>query len=142
MSTECLWKTTGGGNAWPDAEEMLHRSDAILELECNALTCRMGDQNMVATCPQWYDRMEDKDFKTEGSLITQRRAGCGDASARRNAGGNPGGWLMPVCPLNTYSNNVVRTENSVCAPRHQAFMNQTRRGTGTHKDSARTRPGF
>ncbi len=66
----------------------------------------------------------------ETALLRAYRAGCGDAAARRNAVHSSGGWLLGVCP-DTYANNVVATAGAVCAPRHQAFMNHTRRSTGS-----------
>ena len=137
-----MWRTTGGGQDWPDKRELLYESDAVLKAQTDVLERRLGAQNAVATCPQWHDQLEDKDFAAEGSLITARRAGCADMSVRRHGAVGIGGWQQTVCPLNTNANNVVRTARSVCAPRHQAFMNQTRRGTGTSPDVARRRPGL
>lgn len=136
-----MWKTTGGGQEWPDKHERMPESDAVLKAQTDALERRLGAQNAVATCPQWHDQLEDKDFGAESTLLTARRAGCADMSVRRHAI-DVGGWQQTVCPLNTYANNVVRTDTSVCAPRHQAFMNLTRRGTGTTPEVARRRPGL
>ena len=137
-----LWKSPGDRAPWADAHEMLPHSDHVLNREIGRLNFRLGAQNRVATCPQWHDQLEDKDFAAEGGLITQVRAGCGDPSSRRHdAAIVPTGWLAGVCPTDTYANNVVRTETSVCAPKHQAFMNQTRRGTGTAADHAAAHGG-
>lgn len=128
-----MWKTTGGGCAWPDQNPLVAESDRILCWETKVVDRRLGNQNLVATCPQWHDQLTDKDAAVEGALLTARRAGCGDASARRSGAAVPaGGWLLPVCP-DTYANNVVSTGAAVCAPRHQAFMNHTRRSTGTRR---------
>lgn len=127
-----MWKTTGGGQAWPDAASRLRVSDDVLCWESAALERRLANQNVVATCPAWHDQLTDKDAAVEGQLLTARRAGCGDASARRSGASVPaGGWLLPVC-ADTYANNVVAAapDGAVCAPRHQAFMNHTRRQTG------------
>jgi hypothetical protein len=126
-----MWKTTGGGCAWPDQAPLIGESDKILCWESKVVDRRLGNQNLVATCPQWHDQLTDKDAAVEGDLLTARRAGCGDASARRSGTTVPaGGWMMTVCP-DSYANNVVTTGTAVCAPRHQAFMNHTRRNTGS-----------
>ncbi len=125
-----MWKTTGGGQAWPDREPLLAESDRVLCWEYKVLERRLNNQNAVATCPQWHDQLDDKDAARETALLRAYRAGCGDAAARRNAVHSSGGWLLGVCP-DTYANNVVATAGAVCAPRHQAFMNHTRRSTGS-----------
>lgn len=135
-----MWKTTGGGQAWPDREPLIAESDRVLCWETKVLDRRLSNQNLVATCPQWHDQLDDKDAARETALLRAYRAGCGDASARRNAVSAEGGWLLGVCD-DTYANNVLSSRlgprDAVCAPRHQAFMNHTRRGTGA--TPARTR---
>jgi len=126
-----MWKTTGGGDPWPDRQSLLKLSDDVLCRERVILDQRLGAQNAVDTCLAYIDRSENKDFATETFLLTARRAGCGNPEERRN-GGTAGSWLLPVCPVSSFANNVVpAADGSVCAPRHQAFLNQTRRGTGT-----------
>lgn len=128
-----MWKTEGGGSAWPDARELVRTSDDILCRQNGILSSRLATQNSVATCPQWYDQLTDKDPLAEGSLLRAYRAGCGDASARRNDASQlvATGWQLPVCD-DTYANNVVASSTgAICAPRHQAFMNHTRRNTGS-----------
>jgi len=116
----------------------MEESDHVLCNQISRIDSEYAAQNARETCTQWHDLREDKDFLAEGQLLVARRAGCGDVSARANSGPE-GGWLMSVCPVPTYANQVVGSNGLVCAPRHQAFMNQTRRGTGT--DSSATRRG-
>ena len=125
-----MWKTTGGGQPWPDAVPRLPISDHILCDETKRLDLAWAKLNAERTCPQWLDQSENKNFDLEGQLVTATRAGCADPSARRN-NGIEGGWYMSVCPVPTYKNNVLLTDKGICAPRHQSFLNQTRRGTGT-----------
>ena len=126
-----MWKTSGGGEPWPDRQSLIGVSDDILCRERVILDQRLGAQNAVDTCLAYIDRSENKDFVTEKFLLTARRAGCGNPEERRN-GGTGSNWLLPVCPVPSFANNVVTAvDSAVCAPRHQAFLNQTRRGTGT-----------
>lgn len=125
-----LWKVPARGAQLPS--ELLHTSDEILCSENSRIMREYAVRNAEDTCPQWHDAIGDKEFGVEGGLLRAYVAGCGDPSARKNMGPE-GGWLMSVCPVPSYANNVVSNDDRVCAPRHQAFMNQTRRGTGTEK---------
>jgi hypothetical protein len=130
LCDEVLWKVRK--DECSEAAPALYPiSDKILCYENQRIVRTQAMLNARNTCPQWHDLSEEKDFEAEGNLIKARRAGCGDYRMRSNTGPE-GGWLMSVCPTPTYSNNVTAgVSGSVCAPRHQAFMNQTRRGTGT-----------
>lgn len=125
-----LWKVAPPSTCRPREQPLYPLSDKILCGEVHIIDRATAVKNAQETCPQWHDLSEDKDFLLEGKLLTARRAGCGDFRTRQNVGPD-GGWLKPVCQ-DTYANQVVMGPNGqVCAPRHQAFLNQTRRGTGT-----------
>lgn len=125
-----LWRITDPPTCRPRDQPLYPLSDDILCSEIHVIDRTAAIKNAQETCPQWHDLSEDKDFLLEGKLLTARRAGCGDFRTRQNVGPD-GGWLKSVCH-DTYANQVVMgPKGQVCAPRHQAFLNQTRRGTGT-----------
>jgi hypothetical protein len=127
-----MWKTTGGGCAWPDTIPLTVVSDKILCDEAARIERTQGVLNAGRTCPQWHDLSENKEFEVEGTLLRAYRAGRGEPKSRKNDLPT-GGWLMSVCPIPTNQNNMIETDQGVCAPKHRAFMNQTRRGTGTER---------
>ena len=124
-------------SAWTDDSPLLSASDSVLCGLVNDLEGHILRQNSLLHVKQYAD------LKTTGSPLGPRNrpAPCGPKPARPTAADMekllPGGFLLDVCPRDSYANQLTFNATKACTRSHQTFLNTTKRGTGTLAGSNR-----
>jgi hypothetical protein len=124
-------------SAWPDDDLHLALSDAVLCDHVTVIDDRRLERNELMS------RKAYADMQTCGDPVGPRAAPApcgpkpGGPSRETLAKIVPAGFLLDVCPVASFANQVTFDRTRVCSRSHQTFLNATKRGTGTLAGSNR-----
>lgn len=124
-------------DTWPGEELYLRASDNVIAGTVCTLNADMDRLNREATACQFKNVWTCKEAvgpRWAPAPCGQLPTGPTESTLRRLV---PNGFLLPTCPTATYANQIVFAHERVCTRSHQAFMNVTKRGSGSAPGLAR-----
>lgn len=124
-------------SAWTDDVSLLGASDGVLCSHVTEVNDYMTRRNKNVSKSQY------ENVQKNGSSVGPRNkpAPCGvypqppkQSDMERLI---PNGFLLDVCPEDTYANQLTFDQTKTCTRSHQTFLNTTKRGAGTKPGSYR-----
>jgi hypothetical protein len=124
-------------SAWTDDTPLLGTSDNVL---CKHIT-QVNDFIRIRNAE--IQQKQYADVQTTGSSLGPRNkpAPCGVYPQRPKPSDMerliPNGFMLDVCPEDSYANQLTFDSTKTCTRSHQTFLNTTKRGAGTKPGSNR-----